>query len=99
MRMDYVTRQFINLTKRLLRETRKAFTSLGIDLHHIKDGGWPGLNHQPSAPSKIRLGGDFRDWHDAAEIHASPAQRPRARFFLGHPSFIHHSGRLRSDLN
>jgi Flp pilus assembly protein TadG len=35
--MDYVTRQFINLTKRLLRETRKAFTSLGVDLHHIKD--------------------------------------------------------------
>jgi hypothetical protein len=35
--MDYVTRQFINLTKRLLRESRKAFTSLGIDLHHIKN--------------------------------------------------------------
>jgi hypothetical protein len=35
--MDYVTRQFINLTKRLLRNFRKAFTSLSIDLHHIKN--------------------------------------------------------------
>ncbi|MGD0570897.1 MAG: hypothetical protein ABSA78_21060 [Candidatus Sulfotelmatobacter sp.] len=35
--MDYVTRQFINLTKRLLRDSRKAAASLGIDLHHIKN--------------------------------------------------------------
>jgi hypothetical protein len=35
--MDYVTRQFINLAKRLLRDSRKAFTSLGVDLHHIKN--------------------------------------------------------------
>jgi hypothetical protein len=34
--MDYVTRQFINLTKKLRKDFRKALTSLGIDLHDIK---------------------------------------------------------------
>jgi hypothetical protein len=35
--MDYVTRQFINLTKKLLKDFRRTFASLGVDLHHIKD--------------------------------------------------------------
>jgi hypothetical protein len=35
--MDYVTRQFINLTKRLLRDFRKTFASLSIELHRIKN--------------------------------------------------------------
>jgi hypothetical protein len=34
--MDYVTRQFINLTKKLRKDFRKALTSLGVDLHDIK---------------------------------------------------------------
>lgn len=35
--MDYVTRQFINLTKKLRDDFRKSLTSLGIDLHDIKN--------------------------------------------------------------
>jgi hypothetical protein len=35
--MDYVTRQFIVLAKKLRADFRKSLASLGIDLHHIKD--------------------------------------------------------------
>jgi hypothetical protein len=35
--MEFVTRQFIVLAKKLRKETRKALTLLRIDLHDIKD--------------------------------------------------------------
>jgi hypothetical protein len=35
--MDYVTRQFINLTKKLRKDFRKLLDSLSVDLHHIKN--------------------------------------------------------------
>jgi hypothetical protein len=36
--MDYVTRQFINLTKKLRDDVRKSFASLHNDLTHLADG-------------------------------------------------------------